>query len=61
MATDLGLRPHELRERAARLVAATAEAFGKAAAEIEGVDSDLPERLADAVAARARRCALMIS
>lgn len=46
---------------AARLATAAPSAFGKAAAEVEELDSDLPRRLADAVADRARRCALVIS
>jgi serine/threonine-protein kinase HipA len=60
MAADLGLDPDELRDNAARLVTAAPDAFAKAATEVEHVDSDLPARLADAVAERARACALVI-
>lgn len=60
MAADLAVDPDELRHNAARLVAAAPDAFAKAAAEVEHIDSDLPVRLADAVAERARWCALVI-
>jgi serine/threonine-protein kinase HipA len=61
MAADLGVDAGDLRDRAARLVAAAPGAFAKAATEVEGVDSDLPARLADAVTQRARRCAPMVA
>jgi len=55
MAPDLGIPADELRERAARLVAAAPDVFARAAAEVAHVDSELPARLADAVAERAGR------
>lgn len=60
-AAELGIDADDLRERAARLATAAPTAFGKAAAEVEELDSDLPRRLADAIVDRARRCALAIS
>jgi serine/threonine-protein kinase HipA len=60
MAADLGVDPDKLRHNAARLVAAAPDAFAKAAAEVDHLDSDLPPRLAESVAERARRCALVI-
>lgn len=60
LAADLGVDADGLRERAARLVATAPEAFEQAAAEVEHLGSDLPGRLARAVAGRARRCASMV-
>jgi serine/threonine-protein kinase HipA len=60
MAADLGVDPDELRHNAARLVAAAPDAFAKAVAEVDDIDSDLPARLAEAVDERARRCALVV-
>jgi serine/threonine-protein kinase HipA len=60
MAADLGVDPDELRHNTARLVAAAPDAFAKAASEVDHLESDLPARLAEGVAERARRCALVI-
>ncbi|MGH8975813.1 MAG: type II toxin-antitoxin system HipA family toxin, partial [Acidimicrobiia bacterium] len=57
LSAQLGIDRERLVERAAQLAAATPDAFSTAATAVQGVVSDLPARLADAVTARAARCA----
>lgn len=56
LAKQLRLGTDEVVERAVRLVEAAPEAIAQAAKAVKGIQSSLPTRLTDAVAARARWC-----
>lgn len=60
MAAGLGVDADGLRGRAQRLVDAAPGAFAVAAGEVAHLPSALPQRLVEAVAARAARCASML-
>ena len=60
MGSDLGVDTDALRSRARRLVEAAPAAFAAAAEEVAHLPSGLPQQLAEAVAARAARCASML-
>ncbi|HYJ70633.1 MAG TPA: type II toxin-antitoxin system HipA family toxin [Nocardioidaceae bacterium] len=59
LAADVGLPVDEVTQRARRLVEGASEAFAVAARanDVADLDSGLPSRLLDAVAARAKQCA----
>lgn len=55
-ARQLGVDADQLVDRVRTILATAPDAFAQASAEIRHVESDLPARLTDAVAARAIRC-----
>jgi len=60
MAAQLGLEVESLRERAVEIVKAAPDAFAEAAKRTLRTETDLPTRLTDLVADRAKRCAAML-
>lgn len=57
LAAELGVDVDRARNRAMELASAAPQAFGRAAAEIGEVRSDMPTRIVELIAARAERCA----
>ncbi len=62
LAANLGLAEEEVRARATRLLEVAADSFAAAADDpaVRGLGSQLPGKLTDLVAARARTCALLV-
>lgn len=63
LARDLGVQEEVLRARAQHLISASVDAFATAAnlPEVQALSTKLPTKLKDAVAKRAKRCAVQVT